>query len=118
MDKSCLKGRSVIESFFNIVMMASNGLQYDIEFIDEPMNTDYEQANDNSDSTPSLTFISALAIFYRNEGGYELKERLTFHIISKKNYDSVITKDSDYNNNNKKKINTLWIQFCSPGSTN
>jgi hypothetical protein len=120
--KSYLKGSSEIESFLNIVMMASEGLQYEIKFIDEPMNTTYEQSNDDfesssstSTSTSSTTIISALATFYRNEGADELKGWLTFHVIPEKNNDSAIKTDNDYNNiRNKKKIKTLWIQFCSP----
>ena len=78
-------------------MMASNGLQYEIKFIEEPMDIDYEQADEIFDSRSSSSIISALASFYRNEGGDELKERLIFHIISKKNYDNVATMDSDSN---------------------
>ena len=97
--KSCMKG------------------QYDIEFIDEPMDISYELSNDNFGSMPSST-ISVLASFYNYEGGEDLKERLTFHIVSKKNYDSVTTMDSGYNNINDKKIKTLWIQFCSHETSN
>lgn len=114
--KSCLKGISEIESFLNIVMMASSGLEYEIKFMDEPMDIDYDKPNDNYNSTPSSTIISALATFYRNKGD-ELKERLTFHVVPEKNYDGATTMDRDYNNSNKK-IKTLWIQFCSPESTN
>ena len=114
--KSCLKGRSEIESFLNIVMMASNGLQYEIKFLEEPMDIDYEQADEIFDSRSS-SIISALASFYRNEGGDELKVRLMFHIMSKKNYDNVAAMNSDSNNNDKK-IKALWIQFCSLESTN
>lgn len=121
--KSYLKGSSEIESFLKIVMLASKGLQYEIKFIDEPMNIKYEQSNDDFDvtslsSSSSSTIISALATFYKNEGGDELKERLTFHVVSKKNYDNAVTMDSDYNTIDNKKIKTLWIQFCSPESTN
>jgi hypothetical protein len=114
--KSYLKGSSEIESFLKIVMMASDGLQYEIKFIDEPMNIKYEQSNDDFDATPSSSsIISALATFYGNEGADELKGWLTFHVLPEKNNDSAIKTDNDYNNiSNKKKIKTLLIQFCSP----
>ena len=99
-------------------MMASDGLQYEIKFIDEPMDTEYKHSIDNLGSILSSTIISALATFYKNKGGDELKERLTFLVVSKKNYDNVVKMDSDYNNIDNKKIKTLWIQFCSPESTN
>jgi hypothetical protein len=106
--KSCLNGRSEIESFFNIVMMASDGLLYEIEFIDDPIDIDYKQTDDIFDSTSS-SIVSALATFYGNQEGDNLKERLTFHVVSKKGYDS--------NYNISKWIKTLRIQFCPPEST-
>ncbi|MFZ1876580.1 MAG: nuclear transport factor 2 family protein [Nitrososphaeraceae archaeon] len=108
-EKIQLKGKSEIESFFNIVMMASDGFQYQIEFIDEPINMDYNQPSDIFDSTSS-SIVSVLATFYRNKEGHGLKEWLTFHVVSRKNYDSANTQDNDYSNNNKE-IKTLWIQF-------
>ncbi len=104
-----LKGKSEIESYFNIVMMASDGFQYQIEFIDEPINMDYNQPSDIFDSTSS-SIVSVLATFYGNKEGHGLKEWLTFHVVSKKNHDSAYTQDNDYSNNNKE-IKTLWIQF-------
>ena len=108
-EKIQLKGKSEIESFFNIVMMASDGFQYQIEFIDEPINMDYNQPSDVFDSTSS-SIVSVLATFYGNKEGHGLKEWLTFHVVSRKNYDSANTQDNDYSNNNKE-IKTLWIQF-------
>jgi hypothetical protein len=101
-------------------MMASEGLQYEIKFIDEPMNIKYEQSNDDFDAIPSSSsssssIISALATFYGNEGADEIKGWLTFHVVPEKNNDSAIKTDNDYNNiSNKKKIKTLWIQFRLP----
>ena len=57
-----LKGKSEIESFFNIVMMASDGFQYQIEFIDEPINMDYNQPSDIFDPTSS-SIVSVLLHF-------------------------------------------------------
>lgn len=114
-EKSCLKGRTEIESFFNLVMMATDGLQYEIKFIDEPIDRDYGQPNEVFDLASSSTIISVLATFYRMEGEDELKERLTFHVISDKDHDNANTTDS--NSNNNRKIKTLWVQFCSPLST-
>lgn len=108
-EKIQLKGKSEIESFFNIVMMASDGFQYQIEFIDKPINMGYNQPIDIFDSTSS-SIVSVLATFYGNKEGHGLKEWLTFHVVSRKNYDSANTQDNDYSNNNKE-IKTLWIQF-------
>ncbi len=107
-EKIHLKGKSEIESFFNIVMMASDGFQYQIEFIDEPIDMDYDEPSDIFDSTSS-SIVSVLATFYGNKEGHGLKEWLTFHVVSRKNYDSADTQDNDYSNN--KEIKTLWIQF-------
>lgn len=123
--ESCLKGGSEIESFLSIVMMASDELRYEVKFMDEPMDLDYKKLNDdNFEAMPSSTIISALDTFYKNEGGDQLKERLTFHIVPERNHESAISMGSDYNNNNninnrmKMKIKTLWIQSCSPESIN
>ena len=75
-----------------------------------------DQPSDIFDPTPA-SIVSVLVTFYRNKGGLELKQRLTVHVLSRKNHDSAETQNNDLNNNNKE-IKTLWIQFCSPGSTN
>jgi len=108
-EKIHLKGKSEIESFFNIVMMASDGFQYQIEFIDEPIDMDYNKPSDIFDSTSS-SIVSVLATFYGNKEGHGLKEWLTFHVVSRKNYVSANTQDNDYSKNNKE-IKTLWIHF-------
>ena len=108
-EKIHLKGKSEIESFFNIVMMASDGFQYQIEFIDEPIDMDYNQPSGIFDSTSS-SIVSVLATFYGNKEGHGLKEWLTFQVASRKNYDCTHTQDNDYSNKNKE-IKTLWIQF-------
>jgi hypothetical protein len=85
-EKSCLKGKSEIESFFNIVMMASDGLQYEIEFIDDPIDTGYESPNNTTNST--------------------------FHIVSTEKYDSSdesINTSINGRYNSYKKIKILWI---------
>lgn len=108
-EKIHLKGKSEIESFFNIVMMASDGFQYQIEFIDEPIDMDFDEPSDIFDSTSS-SIVSVLATFYGNKEGHGLKEWLTFHVVSRKNYVSANTQDNDYSKNNKE-IKTLWIHF-------
>jgi hypothetical protein len=107
-EKIHLKGKSEIVSFFNIVMMASDGFQYQIEFIDESIDIDYNQPSDIFGSTSS-SIVSVLATFYGNKEGHGLKEWLTFHVVSRKNSDNANTQDNDYSNNNK--IKTLWIHF-------
>ena len=114
-EKTCLKGKSEIESFLNVVMMASNGLQYQIKFMDDPVQLDIVQPSDKFDYT-SASIVSVLATFYANNGGHELKERLTFYVVSRKNYNNS-NMQSDFNTN-RKEIKTLWIQFCPPESTN
>jgi hypothetical protein len=113
-EKTCLKGKSEIESFLSVVMMASNGLQYQIEFIDEPIDMNYVQSSNIFDYTSSSSIVFVLATFYGNREGHELKERLTFHVVSRKNYDGDNKQDNDLNNNGKEGIKTLWIQFCPP----
>ena len=116
-DITYLKGKSEIESFFNIVMMASNGLQYHIEFelIDKSVDANNYKSNDIFYSPPS-SVVSVLATFHGKIEGHELKERVKFHIVPRKNYVSMNIKEKYYQNS--KEIKTLWIQFCSPESTN
>jgi hypothetical protein len=57
-----------------------------------------------------------LATFYGKRVEYELKERLKFHVVPRKNYASVNIKENYYQS--RKEIKTLWIQFCTPESTN
>lgn len=64
--KTYLKGKFEIESFFEIIMMASDGLKHEIEFTDDPIN-DNEQIDYIVNSTSSST-VSALATFYGNTG--------------------------------------------------
>jgi hypothetical protein len=114
-DKTHLKGKSEIESFFYIVMMASDGLQYLIEFIDDAIDTN-EVEPDDIFCSPPPSIVSVLATFYGKTEGHELKERLKFHVVPRKNHVSVNIKEKYYQNS--KEIKTLWIQFCSPESTN
>lgn len=116
-DITYLKGKSEIESFFNIVMMASDGLQYHIEFelIDNPVDANRYGPCDIFYS-PSSSVVSVLATFYGKREGHELMEELKFHVVPRKNYASVNIKENYYQNS--KEIKTLWIQFCTPESTN
>jgi hypothetical protein len=114
-DNIYLKGKSEIESFFYIVMMASDGLQYHIEFIDKAIDMNYDAPNGIFYS-PSSSIVSVLVTFYGKREGCELKERLKFHVVPRKNYVSANTKKNDYHNS--KEIKILWIRFCSPESAN
>jgi hypothetical protein len=110
-----LEGRFEIESFLNIVMMACDGLEFEIKFIVEPIDIDNGQLTEIFGSTfCSSSLISVLATFYGKKGEAELKERFTFCVASEKNHDSVITSDTNYFNSVK--IKTLWIQSCLPES--
>jgi SnoaL-like domain len=86
-NKKPLKGRNEVESFFHVVMMASDGLKHEIEFVHSPI----EEPRQNGDSviTKSSSVVSALATFYRYEGGNKLKQKLVFHIVSGLKYDNL-----------------------------
>jgi hypothetical protein len=116
-DITYLKGKSEIESFFNIVMMASDGLQYQIEFklIDKANNSNNYEPNDIF-YFPSSSVVSLLATFYGKRVKHELKEMLKFHVVPRKNYAIINVMENYYQNS--KEIKTLWIQFCTPESTN
>lgn len=98
-------------------MMASDGLQYHIEFelIDNAVDANNYGPYDIFYS-PSSSVVSVLATFYGKREKHELKEKLKFHVVPRKNYASVNIKENYYQNS--KEIKTLWIQFCTPESTN
>lgn len=112
-----ISGKSEIESVLYIVMMASDGLQYHIEFelIDNAVDANNYGPFDIFCS-PSSSVVSVLATFYGKREGHELKEKLKFHVVPRKNYASVNLKENYYQNS--KEIKTLWIQFCIPESIN
>lgn len=114
MDKTLLKGRSEIESFLNIVMMASDGLKHEIEFVDDAVI--YNKQLTDINTSESSTIVTALATFYRNSGGAKLKGKLTFNIISNQgnNKNDIINNNNHHHYN--RRIKTLWIQFCTPPS--
>lgn len=112
-----LQGKSEIESFFNTVMMASDGLQYHIEFelLNSAVDASINVPNDRFYSLSS-SVVSVLATFYGKREGHELKEKLKFQVVPRKNYFSVNINENYYQNSTV--IKTLWIQFCTPESTN
>jgi SnoaL-like domain len=105
--KKPLKGRNEIESFFHIVMMASDGLKHEIEFVYSPI--EHTRQNGDSVITTSSSAVSALATFYRHEGGDKLRQKLVFHIVSEQKYDTLdkLTRDG---NDKDIKIDTRKIE--------
>ena len=86
-----------------------DGLEHEIEFIDDPIISNEKHGDDNATSMPS-SVVSALATFYTDKEGDKLKERLTFHLVPTINEDlNNISKPNKDDNN--KKINTLCMRF-------
>jgi hypothetical protein len=73
-SKKPLNGRNEMESFFHVVMMASDGLKHEIEFVCSPIEHT-RRVSDTVISTSS-SVVSALVIFYRNEEGDKSKQKL------------------------------------------
>ena len=121
-DKS-LKGRSEIESFLHIVMMACDGLKQEIKFESEPSRN--IKLLDYTVISTSSSVVSTLATFYKNEEENKLKQRLIFHIVSepdtessdkvvgnRENSSSNSTDENEYiDNNGRKRIRSLYVQF-------
>jgi Nuclear transport factor 2 (NTF2) domain len=109
--KKPLKGRNEIESFFHVVMMASDGLKHEIEFVCPPFEKN-RQMGDSVSSTSS-SVVTAVVTFYSNEGGNKLKQKLVFHIVSEQKY-YTIDKLTHYANNkdidkDKRRIERLCV---------
>lgn len=82
--KKPLKGRNEIESFFHIVMMASDGLKHDIEFICSPFEHNRQMGDTVSSASSSV--VTAVVTFYSDEARNKLKQKLVFHIVSELNH--------------------------------
>jgi hypothetical protein len=109
--KKPLKGRNEIESFFHVVMVASDGLKHEIKFVHSPI--EHTRQNGDSVITMSSSVVSALATYYRNEGGDKLKQKLVFHIVSEQKHDTLdmttrYGNDKDINNDTRK-IERLYV---------
>jgi hypothetical protein len=136
-DKQPLKGKSEIESFFHVVMMACDGLKHEIEFEYGPFRH-FKLLEDTVISTSS-TIVSTLATFYGNEGENKLRQKIIFHIVSEPGHDDTSDKipqnresnsnrnnnnNSNRNNNNdsnrnnidydRRRIKSLCVQFFAP----
>ena len=57
--KSRLKGRNEIESFFHVVMMASDGLKHEIEFVCSPFEHN-RQIGDTPPPSMIMDFLAAV----------------------------------------------------------
>lgn len=82
--KKPLKGRNEIESFFHIVMMASDGLKHDIEFVCSPFEHNRQMGDTVSSASSSV--VTAVVTFYSDEARNKLKQKLVFHIVSELNH--------------------------------
>lgn len=121
-EKPQLKGRSEIESFFHVVMMACDGLKHEIKFEYEPFRH-IELLEDTIISTSS-SVVSALVTFYGNEGENKLRQEIIFHIVSESGHDTSgkipQNRGSNNNNNNneiendRRRIKSLCVQFIAP----
>lgn len=110
--KKPLKGRNEIESFFHVVMMASDGLKHEIEFVCPPIKHT-RQVGDTGISTSS-SVVSVLATFYGKEGN-KLKQKLVFHLVAEQKRDT-LDKMSRYGNdkdinNETRRIERLYVHF-------
>ena len=109
--KKPLKGRNEIESFFHVVMMASDGLKHEIEFVYSPI--EHTRQYGDSVITMSSSAVSVLATYYRNEKGDKLKQKLVFHIVSEQKHDTLdkLTRDGNDKdiNNDTRKIEGLYV---------
>lgn len=85
--KGGLQGKSAIEPFLNVTMMASAGLREEIEIEKS------KQRKDNG--------INQVIAYVTFERGGKVKARFTFELSSEKNY----------NSQKQKKIQSLHIQF-------
>ena len=109
--KKPLKGRNEIESFFHVVMVASDGLKHEIKFVHSPI--EHTRQNGDSVITTSSSVVSAVATYYRNEGGDKLKQKLVFHIVSEQKHDTLdmttrYGNDNDISNDTRK-IERLYV---------
>ena len=111
--KKPLKGRNEIESFFHVVMVATDGFKHEIEFVCSSIGNTREMGD--TDSSRPSSVVSVLATFYRNEGGNKLRQKLDFHITSEQKYDTldkIMHYDNDKDiNNYTRKIESLCVRF-------
>lgn len=122
-----LKGRSEIGSFLNIVMMACDGLKYEIKFESELFR--HVKLPDDAVISTSPSVVPTLATFHKNEGENKLRQKIIFYIVAEPNNDPTDKiprnreNNSDNNNstdedvnidNNKRRIKSLYVQFLEP----
>jgi ketosteroid isomerase-like protein len=84
MGKKPLKGRNEIESFFHVVMMASDGLKHDIEFVCSSFEHNSQMGGTIRSASSSV--VTVVVTFYSNEVGNKLKQKFVFHIDSEQNH--------------------------------
>lgn len=87
-----LKGKSAIKPFFDVVLMANDGLQYKIEFVKTRDDSKNKNKEDNNQVTTLVTF----------ERGETVQGRYTFGLRSEQ---------EQYFCRGKLKIQTLHIEF-------
>jgi hypothetical protein len=113
-EKTPLKGRNEIESFFYVVMLATDGLKHEIEFVCSSIENTREMDDDADNSGPS-SVVSVLVTFYGNDRGNKLIQKLDFYIVSEQKYDTldkIMHFDNDKNINiDTRKIESLCVHF-------
>lgn len=120
-----LKGRSEIESFLRIVMMACDGLKQEIKFESEPFR--HIKLVDDTAISTSSSVVSTLTTFYKNEGVNKLRQKIIFHIVSEcdtepsdkipgnRENSSNSTDENEYiDNNRRRRIRSIYVQFIEP----
>jgi ketosteroid isomerase-like protein len=104
-DKKPLKGRNEIESFFHVVMMASDGLKHDIDFACSSFEHKSEAGGAISSNPSSV--LPAVVTFYSNEAGNKLKQKFVFHIVTEQNHNPLnkmphCANDKNYSKNTRR----------------
>ncbi len=91
-----LQGKSAIKPFFDVVLMANDGLQHKIEFVKGQDGSNNENKEDNNQVTALVTF----------EKGGKVQGQFTFELRSEEE-EQYSYRDDD----RAKKIQTLHIEF-------
>jgi hypothetical protein len=92
-----LQGKSAIRPFFDVVMMANDGLQYKIQFVKAQDGSNNENKEDSNHVTALVTF----------ERGGTVQGRFTFKLRSEEEEEQYHYMGGD----RAKKIQTLHIEF-------
>ena len=92
-----LQGKSAIRPFFDVVLMANDGLQYKIQFERAQDSSNNENKEDSNQVTALVTF----------ERGGIVQGQFTFKLRSEEEEEQYRSRNGD----RAKKIQTLYIEF-------